>query len=1565
VRLSKSAFRITNRLGLALLLVLVLSGSGFAQGSIFGTVSNSNATTPANGEILFVGYLDNTDEEIRIESCDGAGYDAGNWFDDFQNYLTEAPGNPYDYHFYNISNNQGFQLSAPIPNNSFQQENVTLAPVSWPVAPIGFAGATVSGTSVVLSWTNVPGLTWHVYRRMASSNGSFFRIDAPSGSLANHGVSTNYYVDNTVSGGNSYSYVIIAEDPSGNFSPHSTLTTANTSSIAAPILTSIDPTTGTATGGTLVHVYGSGFDLAGATVFFGVTSAPATVLTPFHLTTMTPAGAVGAAVDVTVRNTSSTSTSNTLVGGFVYSANATPVLATIGPRTVIENVPLTFGTSATDADGQVPIMTASGLPGTATYVDNNNGTGTFNWTPTFTSAGIYNVTFRAIDRVVPAAVDSEIVQITVTDAGNQNPVVSPIANRSVAEGQTLSFPVTATDPDLDPLGLSATNMPVNASFVDNGNGTGNFSFTPDFTQAAVYNVTFTATDTALNAGSTIVQITVTNVNQLPVLAAIGAQSTTENVQLSFRVEAADPDGVVPIFSTSALPGTAVFIDSLNGAGSFTWTPSFASAGTYNVTFRASDRDFPTVLDSEIVTITVTDGGNQAPVLAAIGARSIAEGGTLNFTVSASDLDGTTPALRAETLPTNATFVDNLNATGTFNFTPDFTQAGIYAVLFIADDGVLADSELVTVTVSESGNMPPVFDPVGNFTVNEGDSLVISIHATDPDGGSVFPILSLSTTLTHYNFTDDHNGTGRLVYRPNFYDSGVDTINFLATDFGTPQRTTTAISQVTTNEINQPLAIPQLGPFTAVVDDSLIFTVQATDSTDPISSHRVILSTLSLPANATFTDNGNNTGRFAFRPNSSQVGLNQVTFLGVDQGTPQLSATMMVNISVVTVNLPPVLAPIGPRTIVEGQTLTINLSASDPDGPAPALQMTGAPEGSTLVDNGDGTGVFTFTPDYYGHQRLVSVTLRAFDGLAIDKELVLIQVYDAGNQAPYFDSIPTPSIVEGMTIIQGFTATDPDRDGVVMSIVAAQPLPTHASFLDLAAGAIPGRGAGAITFAPDFTQSGTYDISVLVSDGTLADTIIVTFTVVEFGNHAPTIATIAAQTVAENATLTFTVTASDLDGDAITLTAESLPANATFVDNGNRTGTFTFNPSYDQAGPYSVLFRASDGTDDATLTVSITVTDTNRLPFVFTDINRTIYEGDTLTYPVTSFDADGTMPFLSARLSGVDTLARNMTFTDPRDGTGTLVFRPSYTQGGPSSNPTRYYVVFRANDEVYTTVFQNSDPVMISVIDRNQPPDIVFSPLTGAGPHTISEGQNLSFFVGVVDGDAVTAPSLRAENMPAANATFSYDPLVRSGQFQFRPDFLQSGAYAVRFIATDDRNGVDTAIVQITVLDAGNQPPSFLGGLPDTLAVPTGHAYQILVRPSDPEHDSITVEVTPMLPGASWLSQTDGSWLYTFTADPSEIGSVYKLTFVVTDYPGMATDTLVVCPRIVAFLRGDVDSDNVYSVNDIAYLVEFLYREGLPPDVMESADVDNSGTVTISDVSFLVYYLFRNGPPPAP
>jgi len=195
--------------------------STFAQGSIFGTVTNSNLSTPANGEISFFGFLDSTDEEIRIETSVGAGYDNGNWYDDFQNYLTEAAGNPYEFYFFNPANSEGANLEGPIPSNSFQQENIALSSVNWPARPTGLVATSESPTSTRIEWTFTPGLTYHVYRRDTTSNGSFFRIDDPAGSLFSPGVADSAFVDTDLDGTTTYEYVVIAESAPGVYSQHS------------------------------------------------------------------------------------------------------------------------------------------------------------------------------------------------------------------------------------------------------------------------------------------------------------------------------------------------------------------------------------------------------------------------------------------------------------------------------------------------------------------------------------------------------------------------------------------------------------------------------------------------------------------------------------------------------------------------------------------------------------------------------------------------------------------------------------------------------------------------------------------------------------------------------------------------------------------------------------------------------------------------------------------------------------------------------------------------------------------------------------------------------------------------------------------------------------------------------------------------------------------------------------------------------------------------------------------------------------------------------------------------
>ena len=62
------------------------------------------------------------------------------------------------------------------------------------------------------------------------------------------------------------------------------------------------------------------------------------------------------------------------------------------------------------------------------------------------------------------------------------------------------------------------------------------------------------------------------------------------------------------------------------------------------------------------------------------------------------------------------------------------------------------------------------------------------------------------------------------------------------------------------------------------------------------------------------------------------------------------------------NQAPVLAAIGNKSVIEGQLLTFDVSAQDPDGPAPlVLTHSALPDGAGFVDNGDGTGTFTWTP----------------------------------------------------------------------------------------------------------------------------------------------------------------------------------------------------------------------------------------------------------------------------------------------------------------------------------------------------------------------------------------------------------------------------------------------------------------------------------------------------------------------------------------------------------------------------------------------------------------------------
>jgi hypothetical protein len=172
--------------------------------------------------------------------------------------------------------------------------------------------------------------------------------------------------------------------------------------------------------------------------------------------------------------------------------NRAPVLAPIGNKSVKVQGTLQFTISATDPDFDALTYSASNLPAWASF---NPATRTFSGTPTQT--GTYtNVRFEVTDGELT---DFENITITVTD--NHAPVLQPIGDKTVNEGQQLQFTISATDVDNDALTYSASGLPSGASFNANSH---TLSWTPDATQVGSHpDIHFEVTDGELSASEDI------------------------------------------------------------------------------------------------------------------------------------------------------------------------------------------------------------------------------------------------------------------------------------------------------------------------------------------------------------------------------------------------------------------------------------------------------------------------------------------------------------------------------------------------------------------------------------------------------------------------------------------------------------------------------------------------------------------------------------------------------------------------------------------------------------------------------------------------------------------------------------------------------------------------------------------------------------------------------------------------------------------------------------------------------------------------------------------------------
>jgi YD repeat-containing protein len=211
------------------------------------------------------------------------------------------------------------------------------------------------------------------------------------------------------------------------------------------------------------------------------------------------------------------------------------------------------------------------------------------------SAASVAYTYDDLNRLIKVDYgDGTVIEYTYDAAGNRliqavpnrPPMLGPIGSKSVNEGSALTFTVSGSDLDENPLALSATSLPAGATF-DSTSRT--FSWTPSYTQAGVYSVTFAVSDGNLTT-SEVVSITVNE--GLPVTSAspnavtygiTTSRSITiygSSFALGARITVGSLSGVTVSGSTAST--TTPFVFTSSGQVKFYWATTSLPPAVYDV-----------------------------------------------------------------------------------------------------------------------------------------------------------------------------------------------------------------------------------------------------------------------------------------------------------------------------------------------------------------------------------------------------------------------------------------------------------------------------------------------------------------------------------------------------------------------------------------------------------------------------------------------------------------------------------------------------------------------------------------------------------------------------------------------------------------------------------------------------------------------------------------------------------------------------------------------------------------------------------------------------------------------
>jgi Ca2+-binding RTX toxin-like protein len=483
--------------------------------------------------------------------------------------------------------------------------------------------------------------------------------------------------------------------------------------------------------------------------------------------------------DIVIRVTATDTSGATAAQDFhigVSNTNDGPVAsAVIADQAATEDTSFSFAVSTssfTDVDVgdhlsfRATLADGSPLPSWITF---DGATQTFSGTPANGEVGDVAIRIMATDTSGATATQDFHIAIANT---NDGPVITSSGNSIALENVTgVVYQVTATDTDIgDTLTYSLSGADADLFNIDTVTGTVSFKSSPDYEAPTdadynnVYDVMVNATDGQHNTHQAVA-ITVTNVNEAPVVTSAATANFAENAMGTvYTAAATDPDtGTTLTYAISGTDAGRFNIDAYTGAVTFKSSPNYevpADSGhnnVYDINVIASDG---TKVETKVVAISVTDV-NEGPAVISGTITSFSENATGTvYTAAATDPDvGTTLSYSISGADSALFNIDASTGAVSFRSSPDYDIPGdadhdnVYDVSVTASDGTNTASKAIAITVTNMNEGPTDIQVSGPLSVQEtvisGGSIgtshdpgheqpvVASLSATDPDSADTF------------------------------------------------------------------------------------------------------------------------------------------------------------------------------------------------------------------------------------------------------------------------------------------------------------------------------------------------------------------------------------------------------------------------------------------------------------------------------------------------------------------------------------------------------------------------------------------------------------------------------------------------------------------------------------------------------------------------------------------------------------------------------------------------------------------------------------------------------------